>query len=747
MITRIFFLSALLLLTLSAQDRVLLHIGQNGQQEAIPLKKGERAQDVIERLENAKATLTKSVNATGLIDTLKYFTTDGSLTTGFSYSHQDVAMQWYLPASWGKVKEFWWKNYTTSGLAHKATIRAWRVNPKVTTLPTNVQTKYLGYYIDPSDGDGLRSPIKPTSGNTWFYSNGASDSAIWNFDPLGTEVATWILGGGLQVSLVPSSWQGIVLENWGDSMVVALGQPFGFTLSNDTKKSDVGSGFDTTMTIYAIPQNNPAPYHSYKYYENGRLVTTPPTDGGWWLRGDYDWGMYVVIEYGEIPYPKITIGSYGTTLNPGPRKICATVRDDNPGGPTTLIAYLFYKFGAMSTFDSVQMIQNENTFCGEIPKANIGDTVYWNISVTDMNGHRTMYGLRTYKIFKKTRSRLFIYNNSAFSLSSATGGANYYYNNKNTEYDRWSTVNDGTEELPDLLALYDNVEVIDGAFPARNVYTSIKTWIATGTALSKKNFFLSSQDYGCYIQGDCADTSFTADLFENMYLGVTKIGPQDQGSTTRPVQFHPQADPVTNYIIKYNTDSATTIWSWPTYELGFSGYPDYIEPTGIAKALFKNTAGTGVYGVRNSGTTFNTAYMAFDIGTLQFRSDTTLAPFSDPKYRWIADVKSLANTFFDEVTDVEQEETKPPLRYSLAQNYPNPFNPSTTIEYSVAIRSDVKITIYNLLGQKVATVVNETKDAGLHTAAFNAYSLASGLYFYEMRAGNYVNVKKMLLMK
>jgi hypothetical protein len=93
--------------------------------------------------------------------------------------------------------------------------------------------------------------------------------------------------------------------------------------------------------------------------------------------------------------------------------------------------------------------------------------------------------------------------------------------------------------------------------------------------------------------------------------------------------------------------------------------------------------------------------------------------------------------------------------FHLSQNYPNPFNPSTTIEYSLAVKSDVKISIYNLLGQKVATVVNETKEPGSYRAEWNASSTASGLYFYEMRArqkdggqaGYFSIVKKMMLLK
>ena len=731
-----------------AQERLLLHIGNNGEQEAIPLKKGQRAQDVIENLEHAKAALTTKKYP--LVDTLRYWTTDYQLTTSFSFAHQDVAMQWYVPASNGKVKEFWWRKLSSETLARKATIRAWMVNPNVASRPANVQTRYLGYYKDTSDEDGLKTPFKPAAGDQWFYNGNPADSSTWNFDPLGTEVQTWRPGTGLQVALDTNVWQGIKLEDWGGSMDVLLGQPFGFTLSNDSRKTDTPiPGKDSVMLMYTIPQNNPAPYHSYKYYENGRLDFTPPTDGGWWLRGDFDWGMYVVIEYVEIPHPRHFLGNYGTTLNPGPRKICGTIYDDNPGGgPSPFTAYLFYRFGGMAKHDSVQMISAGSEYCAEIPRAHVGDTVYWYINITDVNGYKTILPTRFYKIFQKTQDRLFIYNNTQYGLSNGA----LIYTSSSAKYDRWSTPNEGTSELADLLALYDKVIVADGLFPSHNVYPSLNAWLAMGTAAAKKSLFYSSQDYGCYIQEKCADTTFPVGSFEEKYLGISTLGPQDQGPTNRPVKIIPQADTVTNYLIKYNADSSTTLWHYPSFELAFSAYPDFMTPTASAKPLFKNTTGESVYGVRNSGVAFNTVFLAFDAGALQFRSDTSLhnsgyTTITDPKYRWIADVKSLSNSFFDEVTDVKQSGENIPLIYSLSQNYPNPFNPATTINYEIPSREQVQIVLYNALGQRVATVVNEQKEAGAHTATFNAHTLASGLYFCEMRAGNFVNVKKMILMK
>lgn len=95
----------------------------------------------------------------------------------------------------------------------------------------------------------------------------------------------------------------------------------------------------------------------------------------------------------------------------------------------------------------------------------------------------------------------------------------------------------------------------------------------------------------------------------------------------------------------------------------------------------------------------------------------------------------------------EDEELPVPLTFRLEQNYPNPFNPSTTIKYSLPEVRKVTLTLFNLLGEEVATLVNEEKVAGYYTVEFNAASLPSGVYFYRISAGSFVETKKMVLMK
>jgi hypothetical protein len=91
--------------------------------------------------------------------------------------------------------------------------------------------------------------------------------------------------------------------------------------------------------------------------------------------------------------------------------------------------------------------------------------------------------------------------------------------------------------------------------------------------------------------------------------------------------------------------------------------------------------------------------------------------------------------------------SKLPATFSLAQNYPNPFNPVTTIKFSVPKQSHVKIVVYDLLGREVAALVNELRNPGFYEVPFDAVNYASGVYFYRMEAGDFVDVKKMLLIK
>ena len=96
---------------------------------------------------------------------------------------------------------------------------------------------------------------------------------------------------------------------------------------------------------------------------------------------------------------------------------------------------------------------------------------------------------------------------------------------------------------------------------------------------------------------------------------------------------------------------------------------------------------------------------------------------------------------------MQETEEAVPYEYYLGQNYPNPFNPTTKIKCSLPKRSHVTIEVINLVGQKVTTVYEGTLEAGTHEFTWDVSSKASGLYFYRLTADDFVETKKMLLLK
>lgn len=109
------------------------------------------------------------------------------------------------------------------------------------------------------------------------------------------------------------------------------------------------------------------------------------------------------------------------------------------------------------------------------------------------------------------------------------------------------------------------------------------------------------------------------------------------------------------------------------------------------------------------------------------------------------DADGYLNTGF--ITSDESDEVGLPNEFALSQNYPNPFNPSTVISFNLPVASDVQLTVYDMLGRKVSTLINSKLQAGTQTIQFNASNLASGIYLYELKAGSVRLTQKMTLIK
>ncbi|MBA4312085.1 MAG: hypothetical protein C0417_05605 [Chlorobiaceae bacterium] len=107
----------------------------------------------------------------------------------------------------------------------------------------------------------------------------------------------------------------------------------------------------------------------------------------------------------------------------------------------------------------------------------------------------------------------------------------------------------------------------------------------------------------------------------------------------------------------------------------------------------------------------------------------------------------LADTLFRGTLVAVKDNEELPATYSLEQNYPNPFNPSTTVQFSIVNTQLTVLKVYDVLGKEVVTLVNEIKPPGAYTVRWDAVGFPSGVYYYRLQSGSFIETKKLILMK
>lgn len=179
--------------------------------------------------------------------------------------------------------------------------------------------------------------------------------------------------------------------------------------------------------------------------------------------------------------------------------------------------------------------------------------------------------------------------------------------------------------------------------------------------------------------------------------------------------------------------------NWSPASTGMTSATLYALLT-VDTILVAGTANTGVFVSTNRGASWttlndgltNTQVFSLAVNGQYLYAGTSSAVFRRPLSQLVVGVP-LANDL--------------PVRFSLGQNYPNPFNPSTTISFQIPDRGHVRVAVYDLLGREVSTIVNEVRDPGRHSVAWNASAFASGVYFYRLHAGGYMATRKMILVR
>ncbi|HOV99197.1 MAG TPA: T9SS type A sorting domain-containing protein [Bacteroidota bacterium] len=205
------------------------------------------------------------------------------------------------------------------------------------------------------------------------------------------------------------------------------------------------------------------------------------------------------------------------------------------------------------------------------------------------------------------------------------------------------------------------------------------------------------------------------------------------------------------FLILFCTTSAFCQITPPTTFALFQNDPDPFSHTTTIR--FSLPQKTHVYlfitdSVGNNLLTLADEELQAGLWNFMFFADSSFAP-------GIYYCKIVADSFVDsimmhykiDITSVDYMAQLSKQRFVLKQNYPNPFNPTTHIDYKLPTRSFVSLKVYDLLGREIKTLINEQQSEGEHSVSFDAANLPSGVYFYCLQAGKYLEMKKLTVIK
>lgn len=315
----------------------------------------------------------------------------------------------------------------------------------------------------------------------------------------------------------------------------------------------------------------------------------------------------------------------------------------------------------------------------------------------------------------------------------------------------------------------------------RDLLPPLSVYITAPAALELKQSTLSPNPF--IVHADIFNTGTVSALNVLIHLSVSNGLEVDSGSVDTTISSLAAENLLSfNWKIRANKDSS----GLNLYTLHISGdnvetkdinravlVPDIIppaKPTGLTLTLQangkvmltwrdntdKDLAGYKIYyssdAIGFGGTEANEGPSPISVSTIDTMYLTGLTGgimnrFAISAIDLSTNESDLSDTVSGLITGVSQYSSKIPSNYALNQNYPNPFNPSTSIQFDLPRTGFTTLRVYNLLGQEVATLVNEMKSAGSYKVQWNAQNMTTGMYFYKLISGDVTQVKKMVLMK
>ena len=689
----------------------------------------------------------------GLWDTLQY--PMPSPGTNFGLFGQDWVLQWFKAPAELLIIGF--GVYCTDNPNDTpAEAKIVRLNWSEAQLLAQ-QDKLHGYY--PADGSiaGITSFLdNPDRTGNWV--------AIDTTETEPFEHDIWS-DNGIGYTFIPDEtlkdYQWIDTDVLGYEPTIKEGEVFGVAVKNTSTVLDSNRiGFFAGEAVV---------YPFWKFYANGRLI--PGVDKGWWTRElTFDFQVAVdIMSGGEGPI--ISSFTYlPSTLSTEARPIEATAFWG--GWPKksehNILVSAFYSTNGGSNWTETRLNHIlDDLYTGEIPGFPPNTTVVYYLEAKDSLSSSLMYMTYTctYTIFGPSGANtLLVFN----GYTNTTGyPQNYYFGsgewpaNYNTlifPHDVWAY----DSLTAELLSYYTNVLEICTNGPNDINSDAIRAWLEeSGT----HNYMLAGDEW-LGAQSHWTDGPHSAGDFIFDILGINyeynDINYTTSGDELLPSIVYPQPGSALGGPIfdLYNYVSFDSSWTAPMtydpfYRIGIDNWLDGVDFEPDVEVDMKGLAidGTTVYNIGGHRTLpagNKIAFFAYD--PLSLNSDTE----NEVEYFWYGFMNTAPHAeplldWFGIPVEVEKEDDLLPKAYILSQNYPNPFNPSTIIKYALGGRQLVTLKVFDLLGREVATLVNEEKPAGNYEVEFKSpvgsLQLASGIYFYRLQAGSYIETKKMIYLK
>lgn len=730
-------------ITLSAQNRVVLKpsgeiISVDEATTSTNLNHAKTNPKRNKTNSSIKPLQTKGVNS--ILDTLSYFR-DYTPNTNFGFFGQDWLLQWFQAPADMYIRGAGISIAEVPAVMIPLEVKLVKLKWSYSDLK-NIGTKRLGFYQ--ADGNGYNNITafqdNPDRTGDWVDLSGLGLTSPFAED-IWSDSGKGIIINPI-VKTAEQQYQWIQLDTLGETPVVLMGTIIGIAIRNlnpvmDSARVGISSGLQPGLP-------------GFKFYSNG----------GWWSR-DYTFDFALAVDLGEncFPFWGHSVSQVSTSLSTAPREVTTKIDHCGPEDIHGSKVELNYSFDKGVTYTKTQMTTTDKdslvqTFRGMIPGAEAGTKVTYYVSYTNSGGELFWSEFHSYEIPKLTSTFNLVVLNGFSTISGYPQSYYFGYNGATTngseiikfQKDIWA-YGKLTKELVDN---YQNIFEITTTGPKANNNEIIKAWLE---ASPKHNYLLAGDEYLGTISS-WIDSTYTAGDFQYDVLGVAAdhndinykaTGDQNKASLAAGIAGTELGDSLHLKVVALNEDSLKID---PTYELG-SNYNNWLDGFETVEGTIVDITAKGINGnIYNVG-----SHRTLPAGNkIVFLAFDPLSLDSPPSsYFWygfdrVSPLVQAMRWFGADVVDVENNITIP-YNFQLNQNYPNPFNPSTVISWQLAVRSFVTLKIYDVLGNEVATLVNEEKPAGNYKIDFNGSHLASGIYFYTLRAGGFVQNRKMILLK